>query len=116
MNITKERWHSYNTEKGAFRGHPWLILTVESLKNTAWLIQHGMALLDEYTQRYGKVHSCQTAMNEVERIFEERTGKTLDCHKEATPFAFAGNLMSSSMIQVLIFLRSIKDTLHLNLG
>ena len=54
-------------------------------------------------------------MNAAEKVFEERTGKTLDCHKEATPFAFAC-MMSSSMIQVLIFLRSIKDTLHLNLG
>ena len=29
-------------------------------------------------------------MNEAEKVFEERTGKTLLCHKEATPFAFAG--------------------------
>jgi len=36
------------------------------------------------------VHSCQTAMNAAEEVFEQRTGKTLDCHKEATPFAFAG--------------------------
>ena len=29
-------------------------------------------------------------MNEAERVFEEKTGRTLLCHKEATPFAFAG--------------------------
>ena len=37
-----------------------------------------------------KIHSCQTAMNAAERVFEEKTGRTLLCHKEATPFAFAG--------------------------
>ena len=26
----------------------------------------------------------------AERVFEEKTGRTLLCHKEATPFAFAG--------------------------
>ena len=60
------------------------------LLNTAWLIQHGFGLLEEYTHRYGKVHSCQTTMNAAEKVFEEKTGKTLLCHKEATPFAFAG--------------------------
>ena len=29
-------------------------------------------------------------MNAAEKVFEEKTGKTLLCHKEATPFAFAG--------------------------
>ena len=29
-------------------------------------------------------------MNEAEKIFEIKTGKTLLCHKKATPFAFAG--------------------------
>ena len=54
------------------------------------LIQHGFGLLEEYTHRYGKIHSCQTAMNAAEKVFEEKTGRTLLCHKEATPFAFAG--------------------------
>ena len=80
----------YNTEKGAFRGHPCTIWAAKSIANTAWLIQHGFGLLEEYTHRYGKVHSCQTTMNVAEKVFEEKTGKTLLCHKEATPFAFAG--------------------------
>jgi len=29
-------------------------------------------------------------MNAAEKVFEERTGKTLSCHEEATSFAFAG--------------------------
>ena len=88
--IHKKDGEPYNTEKGAFRGHPCTIWAAKSIANTAWLIQHGFGLLEEYTHRYGKVHSCQTAMNEAERVFEEKTGRTLLCHKENTPFAFAG--------------------------
>ena len=88
--LPKKDGTPYNTEKGAFRGHPCTIWAAESFANTAWLIQHGFALLNEYETRYGKVHSCQTPMNAAEKVFEERTGKRLLCHKEATPFAFAG--------------------------
>ena len=87
--LPKKDGTPYNTEKGAFRGHPCTIWAAESLVNTAWLIQHGMALLEEHTKRYGKVHSCQTAMNAAEEVFEKKTGKTLLCHKEVKGFARA---------------------------
>ena len=88
--LPKKDGTMYQTEKGAFRGHPCTIWAAESFANTAWLIQHGFGLLEEYTHRYCKVHSCQTAMNAAEKLFEERTGKSILCHTEATPFAFAG--------------------------
>ena len=84
--LPKKDGTPYNTEKGAFRGHPCTIWAAQNIYNTAWLIQHGFGLLQEYTHRYGKIHSCQTAMNEAEKIFEIKTGKTLLCHKKATPF------------------------------
>ena len=73
--LPKKDGTPYNTEKGAFRGHPCTVWAAEDIRNTAWLIQHGMALLNEYTHRYGKVHSCQTAMNEAEKIFEIKNRK-----------------------------------------
>jgi hypothetical protein len=73
--LPKKDGTPYNTEKGAFRGHPCTIWAAESIANTAWLIQHGFGLLEEYTHRYGKVHSCQTAMNAAEKVFEEKTGR-----------------------------------------
>ena len=88
--LPKKDGTPYNTEKGAFRGHPCTIWAAESIFNTAWLIQHGFALLEEYTRRYGKVHSCQSAMNAAESVFENKTGKNILCHGEATNFAFAG--------------------------
>ena len=31
----------------------------------AWLLRHGMALCKEYTDRYGKVHSCEDTILEA---------------------------------------------------
>ena len=117
--LPKKDGTPYNTEKGAFRGHPCTIWAAQNIYNTAWLIQHGFGLLEEYTHRYGKIHSCQTAMNEAEKIFEIKTGNVYN--KKATPFAFAGyqlttSLMSSSMMQASIYSLSTKDILHQNLG
>ena len=113
--LPKKDGTPYNTEKGAFRGHPCTIWAAENIYNTAWLIQHGFGLLEEYTHRYGKVHSCQKAMNAAEKVFEIKTGKTLLCHKKQHHLLLQG-LMSSSMMQVLIFLLSTKDIFHPNLG
>ena len=76
--------------KQAHLNHPSTIWARRSRATYMWLYEHMLALGHEYTHRYGKVHSCQTAMNAAEKVFEEKTGKTLLCHKEATPFAFAG--------------------------
>ena len=48
----------YNTDKGAFRNHPCTKWASAFVNNWQWLIQHGIALCDEYTARYGKTHSC----------------------------------------------------------
>ena len=88
--LPKKDGTPYNTEKGAFRGHPCTVWAAENIANTAWLIAHGFGLLQEYTYRYGKIHSCQTALNAAEKVFGEKTGRTLLCCKSATPFAFAG--------------------------
>jgi len=52
----------YKTEKGAFRNHPCTKWIAESDDNIQWLIQHGIALCEEYTYRYGKVHSCERSI------------------------------------------------------
>ena len=88
--LPKKDGTPYNTEKGAFRGHPCTIWAAESMQYCL-VNSTRFGLLEEYTHRYGKVHSCQTTMNAAEKVFEEKTGKTLLCHKEATPFAFAGD-------------------------
>ena len=56
----------YKTDKGAFRNHP---CTIWAQQNWSWLIRHGLALCDEYTYRYGKIHSCEKTILHAEKIF-----------------------------------------------
>ena len=81
--LPKKDGTPYNTEKGAFRGHPCTIWAAQNIYNTAWLIQHGFGLLQEYTHRYGKIHSCQSTIEHAAEIFPEQDS-------EPTEFVFAG--------------------------
>ena len=72
----------YFTDKGAFRGHPCTVWANESNINAWWLVAHAMALCEEYTHRYGKVHSCQHTLEHAKMIFPPSNG-------EVTPFARA---------------------------
>ena len=42
--------------------HPCTIWAGESKANWDWLIEHGLGLCVEYTQRYGRVHKSQAAI------------------------------------------------------
>jgi len=55
----------YKTDKGAFRNHPCTAWANESIVNAWWLVSHGVALCQEYTHRYGKVHSCEKTILEA---------------------------------------------------
>ena len=70
----------YKTEKGAFRNHPCTIWANDSIINTWWLLAHGIALCQEYTHRYGKVHSCEKTILEA--------GSIIPLHKPTTPSSF----------------------------
>ena len=63
--IHKKDGTPYKTEHGAFRNHPCTVWANESIVNMAWLLRHGMALCKEYTDRYGKVHSCEDTILEA---------------------------------------------------
>jgi len=39
--------------------HPCTLWAGQSRANWNWLVEHGMSLCDEYTERYGKVHKSQ---------------------------------------------------------
>tara|TARA_B100000927_G_scaffold197090_1_gene159260 strand:- start:1443 stop:1958 length:516 start_codon:yes stop_codon:yes gene_type:complete len=83
-NIHRINGEPYKTEKGAFRNHPCTVWANKSLVNTWWLIAHGIALCQEYTYRYTKVHSCQKTIEEAADI--------VPLSKPTTPssFTFAG--------------------------
>ena len=58
----------YKTEKGAFRNHPCTIWANQCLKNTWWLLAHGLALCNEYSWRYGKILSWEKTLVEATEI------------------------------------------------
>ena len=59
----------YRTSHGAFRNHPCTQWAAANQYNLAWLIMHGLALCDEYTLRYDKVHTCQDVIHQAVRIY-----------------------------------------------
>lgn len=68
-NLYKVDSTPYRTEKGAFRNHPCTRWALESIHSAYWLIKHGMNLCDEYTLRYGKVHSCYKTLVDAYYLF-----------------------------------------------
>ena len=64
--LPKKSGGFYATDKGAFRNHP---CTIWAQQRWSWLIRHGLALCDEYTYRYGKIHSCEKTILHAEKIF-----------------------------------------------
>ena len=45
--------------KAAFKNHPCTLWVGKSKQNWRWLVDHALALCEEYTHRYGKVHKSQ---------------------------------------------------------
>ena len=77
----------YKTTKGAFRNHPALCGQVFVL-NWRWLIQYGLALCEEYSHRYQKIHTCLHTLAYANQIFPygDPAGRS---GKEPKPFARA---------------------------
>ena len=79
----------YKTTSGAFRNHPCTVWANSFVTNWQWLLAHGLALCAEYTERYGKVHTCYNSLLAAKEILptadvQGRSGKG------PTPFVFAG--------------------------
>jgi len=87
--LPKKDGCQYETRGGAFRNHPCTQWAAKSIYNTAWLIQHGIALCCEYTHRYGKIHSCNQTLFESKKIFHKKTKKAITCYSMAENFARA---------------------------
>lgn len=51
--------------KAVHHKHPSTVWTTESLANYIWHYNHWVALCDEYTYRYGKVHSSDALLRSV---------------------------------------------------
>ena len=61
----------YRTSHGAFRNHPCTQWAAANQYNLSWLIVHGFALCTEYTERYGKVHTCYDVICQAADIYNK---------------------------------------------
>jgi len=58
LKVFHEQFNS-KLMKPAMLNHPSTIWARESLHNTKWLYEHGLALCEEFTFRYGKTHGSE---------------------------------------------------------
>ena len=59
--------------KPAMLNHPSTIWARQSIHNTLWLYNHGIALCEEYTERYGKEHGSFNRMLQTPIEFDADT-------------------------------------------
>jgi len=86
----------YRTSHGAFRNHPCTQWAAANQYNLAWLILHGVALCDEYHQRYlPKVHTCYDVLCQAQVIYH-------DCFDE---------LLTDAAAKVTDFTRAMPESL-----
>tara|TARA_Y100000817_G_scaffold92040_1_gene71704 strand:- start:586 stop:1374 length:789 start_codon:yes stop_codon:yes gene_type:complete len=87
--LYKQDGTPYRTSHGAFRNHPCTQWAAANQYNLAWLIVHGLALCDEYTNRYGKVHTCEPVLQQANSIYNDIFDEPSTCFHKVTDFTRA---------------------------
>ena len=89
--LYKQDGTPYRTSHGAFRNHPCTQWAAANQYNLAWLILHGIALCDEYHQRYlPKVHTCYDVICQAQHIYHDCFDESLtDAAAKVTQFTRA---------------------------
>ena len=71
--------------KSTHANHPATLWLGQSSSNWNWLCEHGLAMSEEYTYRYGKVHKCQAIIQMMKDRTLEIWGDNAP-YTEHTPF------------------------------
>ena len=80
----------YRTAHGAFRNHPCTQWAATNQYNLSWLIVHGIALCNEYTARYDKVHTCFDVIMQAAVIYQRSFDDDyVDAYHNVTSFTRA---------------------------
>ena len=80
----------YRTSHGAFRNHPCTQWAAANQYNLSWLIVHGIALCNEYTARYDKVHTCFDVIMQAAVIYQRSFDDDyVDAYHKVTHFTRA---------------------------
>lgn len=57
--------------KSTHKNHPSSLWTRCSIEHYLWLCSLGLALCEEYTSRYYKIHKCEEIINELSRMWPD---------------------------------------------
>ena len=77
--------------KNAHVHHPMTIWVGDSTQQYAWTYHHFMALLNEYTYRYGKVHASARLLKPLDKIPEMMPNIKITPPPQCMPDAFKGS-------------------------
>lgn len=85
LSAVADRYGHPSLYKVSFKKHPCTLWAGDSYDNWMWLIKHGIALSEEYTARFGKIHTCESV---IKWYLENNYGPP-ESLKGLTPFAQA---------------------------
>ena len=71
--------------KPTHKNHPATLWLERSSANWNWLCLHGIALCEQYTERYGKIHKCQSIIQDMFDSTVKIWGESI-LYTEHTPF------------------------------
>lgn len=63
MSTALHEYKARSPYKPTHRNHPCTKWVIESRENYKWVLDHFIALTEEYTKRYGKIHKCAGYMS-----------------------------------------------------
>ena len=83
----------------AHKNHPCTLWSGDTRSNFLWLIQHGIALSQEYTRRYGKRHKSQDVIEWCKTMSTHIPDGLLTKHKMAMPDEYKSDCVVSAYRQ-----------------
>lgn len=76
--------------KETHKNHPCTIWTRASVNNYVWLVTLGLELCKEYTHRYGKIHKCQSYIEDLGKNIPPIPKIEMTTHAQAMPDMYKG--------------------------
>lgn len=68
--------------KVTHKNHPSAVWTRQSFLHYSWLYKHFVALCDEYTYRYGKIHKTDSKLRKILRNYPQKFSTQVSSWKE----------------------------------
>jgi len=84
--------------KSTHENHPCTLWVKESRTNAKWLLTHMKALCNEYTNRYGKHHKCESYLESIASAIEIIPDKGQTPFKNCTDFKHIDDVHQAYML------------------